>query len=708
MSQLVIGEILDCPVSGRRWRVSHVIAGRIRLQLMDHSLDGELAQALAHQALQRRWLNHFRLNALAGSLVLEGRPERVGRRRALLQLLQQAATQEVAWPIQLTPRLDSSALRRLGLVSALFTLNALLDLPLLLLLVPVTPLLFVPLLRRFWAERHTGWLPPQTLDLLWYGSLVLRGHRQALLLEWGIEVGNQSLKGWAPSEGQRALLADRLEDYRLKTAVMCQRADGSFASRSIAELQPGDRLQLKAGERLPCHAFVLEGDAVVTSPWSDGYSVQIPVQAFQQLPAGVQLVRGALLLRVVAHEDPRERRLEGTPVRKPEGHAPAIVERARAIHTRSVPMILLAGGGLLAAGHSGAAAGLLQFDPASDWQLSCSLLYGALQRDALHLGVVLKRPEVGDVIAHSHRLFITESVLEHLSQRVLAGIYPLDDSTQEELVQIVAGFRCRQRPFGLTAFLPLLHAWDLDPFIVDDLQPLHPSGWSGIVRGERVEIGGPRLLRARQLSHDPALGRHRDQTWIYVIREGRLIGGIDLRVTLSRRLLRSLRRLQRMGVELQLLMGSDLQLADVLIDRLDLASEAVIVSAEPEQQLKRLNRARGEGPVMVLGGADSDAALVAAADVGITIADPQRQICQDLADVLVASKCVDRLPAAVSLCRRTHEEQGGQALLVLMPHLLVVLVNLLIPINPLLAVILVDLPILTSEWLLVRSRERNA
>lgn len=229
----------------------------------------------------------------------------------------------------------------------------------------------------------------------------------------------------------------------------------------------------------------------------------------------------------------------------------------------------MAGGGLLAAGHSGGAAGLLQFDPASDWQLSCSLLYGAVQRDALNLGVVLKRPEVSDGIAHSRQLLITEAVLERLGQRSLAGIHPLDDTTVEELAQIVAGFRCRQRPFGLTAFLPLLHALDLDPYIVDDLEPMPPFGWRGIIRGERVELGGPRLLQSRHLRHDPSFGRHADQTWIYMLRSGRLIGAIDLRVHLSRRLIRSLKRMQRMGIGIRLLMASDLQLADLLCQRAD-------------------------------------------------------------------------------------------------------------------------------------------
>ena len=35
----------------------------------------------------------------------------------------------------------------------------------------------------------------------------------------------------------------------------------------------------------------------------------------------------------------------------------------------------------------------MQFDPASDWQLTASLTYGNAQRDLLWQGVLLRRPE---------------------------------------------------------------------------------------------------------------------------------------------------------------------------------------------------------------------------------------------------------------------------------------------------------------------------
>ena len=701
------GEILDCSVDGSRWRVMHRLPGRLRLQLVQRSLDGELAQALAHQCLQRRWVHRFRINRLAGSLVLEGRSQRLGRKRAMLQLLQQAAQQEAGLPLSISPRLEARSLRRLGLVGGLFCLNALLDLPLVLLLLLLTPQLFVPLLASIWSERQSGRLPSKALDLLWYGSLALRGHSQALLLEWGIEVGNHSLLGWTPNHGQRDRLADRLEAFRRRTPVRTLQSDGTVTARPLAELQPGDRLLLIAGDRVPCHGLVMEGEAVITSLWADGRSVQIPVQPFQQLPSGVQLVHGSLRLRVIHAAAPLERRLETLPVRAPQTQPPAIVERAQTLHDRSLPLLLLAGAGLLAAGNSGGASGLLQFDPASDWQLSCSLLYGAVQRDALTLGVVLKRPEVSDAIARSRQLLITESVLERLGQRVLAGIHPLDDTTSEELIQIVAGFRCRQRPFGLTAFLPLLHELDLDPYIVDDLESVDPHGWRGIIRGERVELGGQRLLRSRRLSHAPAFGVHPGITWLYVLRSGRLIGAIALRVQLSRRLIRSLKRMQAMGIALRLLMASDLQLADVVLERLDLPADALVVAPDAPCQLAEVNRCRKAGPVMLLGSADADAPLLAAADVGLTLAEAQPLLSQNLADVMIAPRCLDRLPAAIALCRQTHADQAGQATLVLLPHLVVVLVNLLIPIHPLLAVLLVDLPILTSELLLVRAARQG-
>ena len=697
MKHLCVGQVLLCPASGMHWQVMHSIPGRLRLRRVDCSLDPFQVQALIHQALQRRWVRRVRANAMAGSLTLEGDPRRLTHKRAVLMLLQQSAQQEVALSLSIAPSVNAQALRRLSFVLALFGVNALLDLPMLLLLFPVGPLLFLPLLRAFWSERRAGQIPAKTLDLLWYGSLAFRGHGQALLLEWGIELGNHSLKRWTPGPDQCTLLRERLEDFRQRCSVRLQTSDGALAEIPSASLRAGDHLRLLKGERLPCHGQVVQGAGTVASLWADGRSVQIPVRPFQQLPAGIRLVSGDLVIRVIATEDPLQPEDQRTQVMASEVAPPPIIEASRRLHSRTVPLILMAGGGLLLSGQSSRAAGLLQFDPLSDWELSCSLQLGALQRDALNLGMVLQRPESCAAVAASHQLLITESVLGRFMSMELESLHPLMDASADELVQILAGFRCKQRPFGLTAYTTLLQAMDLDPCSVEEIEMNGSFGWRGQVLGEQIEIGGPNLLRARQLHHSGDLGPIGHRTWIYVIRSGQLVGGVTFKVSQSRRVLRALRRLKRSGVQITLMMRWDMQYANLLRQRLDLPDQNVVFEPDVSKQLAWLGQCRSQGPVMLLAGEDTDVPLIAAADVGMRISDLDQAFSQELADVLIAPRCIDQLPVLVNLCQRFQRRQKEQVIWVLMPHLLVVLVNLVIPLNPLVAVILVDLPILTAD-----------
>jgi hypothetical protein len=44
MSQLRVGQVLECHANGSRWRVMHQLPGRVRVQLLHTGLDAELAQ----------------------------------------------------------------------------------------------------------------------------------------------------------------------------------------------------------------------------------------------------------------------------------------------------------------------------------------------------------------------------------------------------------------------------------------------------------------------------------------------------------------------------------------------------------------------------------------------------------------------------------------------------------------------------------------
>jgi len=661
---------------------------------------------LVHQARHRRWLQAIRVNRWAGSVVIAYDPRRRLRRGALVELLEAAQFGHQHGAPPPPARLQRQALGRLGVVGTLLGFELLLGLPALVVSAGLLPLLLGPLLVSGWPYLRRGLLPPQSLDLLWFSSLLWRGETRAALVEFGVESGTHLLYGWSrsPRFGSElhALIALELQE----TTLTCLQADGQWQPQALAQLRGGDLIALQAGELLPAAALVVGGEAMVSTRSRDGDPGLVLVRAFQQLPAGVQVHSGALMLKLQSSVE-RDRDLRGlrTLVLRraalaPLDRPPRLVATAQRLHQRSIPWLLLAGGGALVVGQPHAAAGLMQFDPGNDWQQCAAIVYGAAQRAAERLGVILRRPEAIDPLARCRVVLISDAVLGSWSTRQLRAVHDCDPwISRDRVIQILVGFRVRLRPCGLAPLRNLLLETDLDPEVIEDLQPMPPLGYRGQVHGIRYCIGGAPLLRHLGLVPPESLPRVAGCERLYLVQGRRVLAAADFELKLPRRIVRLFRRLRAMDCQIRLVCGWDTGLAQVAGHRLGLRPEAVLVAdsmatrVDLLQQLRRTSRA----PVAFLGYAFSDAAALAAADVAVALDDGIVPFTSLLADLVIPSERLDRLADCVALARQARRLNRTNLALVAGPHLLALVLNLLRPLNPLVAILLTDLPLLAAE-----------
>ncbi|MFM1812012.1 MAG: hypothetical protein RLZZ336_950 [Cyanobacteriota bacterium] len=689
------------------WRVVHALPGRLRLVAERPLPPPQLLTNLVHQAQHRRWLRAIRVNRWAGSVVIEHDPGRRLRRGAVLDLLDAAQfghQHEALLPT--SPRLKRRAVGRLGLVGSLLGLELLLGLPALVVSAGLLPLLLGPLLISGWPYLRRGLLPPQSLDLLWFSSLLWRGETRAALVEFAVESGTHFLYGWSrsPRFGSelQALIALQLQESN----VTCLQADGQWQPLPVAELRSGDLIALQAGELLPAAALVVGGEAMVSSRSRDGDPGLVLVRAFQQLPAGVQLHSGTLRLKLQSGVE-RDRDLRGlrTLVLRrgelaPLDRPPRLVAKAQRLHQRSIPWLLLAGGGALVAGQPHVAAGLMQFDPGNDWQQCAGIVYGAAQRAADRLGVTMRRPEAIDPLARCRVVLISDAVLGSWSTRQLKALHDCDPwMSRERVIQILVGFRILIRPYGLAPLRTLLCESDLDPAVVEDLEPLPPLGYRGRVDGVDYCIGGEGLLRRLGLKPPESLPRATGLDRLYLVQGRRVLAAADFEIRLPRRVVRLFRRLKAMDCQIRLVCGWDTGLAQVAARRLGIREEAVLMAdsmAARVDLLQQVRRSSG-APVVFLGYAFSDAAAMAAADVAVALDDGIVPLTSLLADLVIPSERLDRLADCVALARQARRLNRTNLALVAGPHLLALVLNLLRPLNPLVSILLTDLPLLAAE-----------
>jgi Cu2+-exporting ATPase len=110
----------------------------------------------------------------------------------------------------------------------------------------------------------------------------------------------------------------------------------------------------------------------------------------------------------------------------------------------------------------------------------------------------------------------------------------------------------------------------------------------------------------------------------------------------------TLEALQAMGLRLLVLSGDRAAPVQRLGGVLGLRPDQLLAGLLPDQKLRRLEQARAEGAVAMVGDGINDAPALAAADLGIAVGT-----AMDTADLVVLGDRLTAIPEALRLARRT-------------------------------------------------------
>jgi Cu2+-exporting ATPase len=157
-----------------------------------------------------------------------------------------------------------------------------------------------------------------------------------------------------------------------------------------------------------------------------------------------------------------------------------------------------------------------------------------------------------------------------------------------------------------------------------DFKSMSGRGAEATVDGSRVAVGGPTLLRERDLeepegmSEKTAVWRDRGSAVLYVIREGVVAGAISLEDEVRPESREAIDRLHRLGVKVAMITGDAQQVAEAVAADLDI--DEVMSEVLPEDKHSHVSSLQERGfTVAMVGDGVNDAPALAQADVGIAI-----------------------------------------------------------------------------------------
>ncbi len=457
---------------------------------------------------------------------------------------------------------------------------------------------------------------------------------------------------------------------------------------AVAALQPGDRVLVRAGERLPADGVVLSGTSAVDESAITGEPVPVHREIGHEVHAGTINGRGTLEIRVSrkaddftisqiarlveqaqAQRSPAERAVD----RFAAWYTPAVV--AVAVLVATLPPLILG------------QPFVTQLDSAPGWlyrglalliiACPCALVISipvtvvsSLTRLA-QLGVLVKGGARLDQLARTKIFAFDKTGTLTRGRPVVAGtrslqcVHPTastdDCAPCDDLVAVAASVESgSEHPLAQAVLSEATHRQLQHRYTpATDVVAHAGRGVSGILNGRRITVGQPALFTAgaqsaqsKRLLDGDADSPH---SLMLVGDDERLLGVIRVEDKLRTSTHDALVELKKLdpGVRFIMLTGDRPEAAAALARDLPQLDE-VRAGLLPDEKLTMIREMQaGHVQVAMIGDGINDAPALAAADLGIAMGGAGSDEAMEIADVVLMQDDLRHLPLALRLSRRS-------------------------------------------------------
>ncbi|MDQ2050763.1 cation-translocating P-type ATPase [Natronolimnohabitans sp. A-GB9] len=439
---------------------------------------------------------------------------------------------------------------------------------------------------------------------------------------------------------------------------------------SIDAIEPGDRLLVRPGERVPLDGTVHEGQAAVDESLITGESLPVEKESGDPVRGGTVVTDAPLVVTVGEDAESTHDRLVSL-LWSIQSARPGVQRLADKLATVFVPLVVtlatLVTATLLATGSDLSTAFLIGLTVVI---VSCPCALGLATPLAIASGVqtAAKRgivvaaetifedaPDV-DIVVLDKTGTLTEGAMSVEGLHVDGG----DEDTERTVLRRAAAVEAlSEHPIGaaiVDAARDREEIDDADAIVDTETFERHVRGVSAQIDGERVVVGHPDCCRDHGLSIPESLesrleaARAAGDVPVVVGWDGRARGVIVVGDAPRERWQEAVRTLSD-GREVVVLTGDEGPAADRFRD-VDGVSE-VFAGVPPEAKAETVRRLRGRGTVAMVGDGSNDAPALAAADVGIALGSGT-ELATDAADAVIVGDDLESVAETFDVANGTH------------------------------------------------------
>lgn len=504
------------------------------------------------------------------------------------------------------------------------------------------------------------------MTLATVGAFVTGENSEAVAVMLFYQVG-EWFQSYAVGKSRKSIteLMDIAPDF-----ANIERADGSIKEVDPEEVQIGDILVIRAGEKIPVDGTVLEGQSMVNTSALTGESVPRSAVSGDQIISGCINGEGLLkiraekkyedstvaqILELVENASSKKSKTENFITRFARYYTPIVV--AGAVMLALIPPIFTGNW--------------------MDWMMrACTFLviscpcalvisvplsfFGGIGA-ASNIGVLVKGSNYLEQMAHLDTVVsdktgtLTEGVF-HVTRVVPA------EGVSEEAVLRNAAIVESLSTHPIAKSIQAAYTEVLEPGLARDARNVSGQGLIAEVGDSTVCVGNKRLMEENGIDYREI--RDGESTVVYVAADGKFQGAILISDEIKDSAVKAIREMKREGVRhVVMLTGDRKGIAEAVAEKLSVDEfRAELLPADKvravEELLERMSGGKNDGStgkkkLAFIGDGINDAPVLSRADVGIAMGSMGSDAAIEAADVVIMDDDIGKIPRTIRIARQT-------------------------------------------------------
>ena len=486
------------------------------------------------------------------------------------------------------------------------------------------------------------------------GSFVLGEYVEAAAVMLFYQVG-EWFQSIAVGKSRRNIAA--LMDIRPDTATVLR--DGTETEVDPEEVEVGETIVVKPGEKVPLDGVILEGTTSLDTAALTGESMPRDVGVSDPVLAGSINVSSVIrvrttseagestvskILELVENATDKKAPVENFITRFSRVYTPAVV--ISAVLLAVLPPLF--GLGTFAEWIHRALTFLVVSCPCA-LLVSVPLSFFGGIGGASRQGILIKGAGYMETLAR------VKTAVFDKTGTLTKGTFAVTDvhtsgATRAELMDLAALAEAHSS-HPIAASILRAHEGHIDKSRIETVEELSGMGIRAVIDGVEILAGNARLMEQYNVSWN--LCEHDHGTIIHVAKGRQYLGHIIISDELKEDTAEALSAIKTLGVErIVILTGDNRDTAEAMLKTLP--ADKVVSELLPDQKVAEVEKLlEGPRPLCFVGDGINDAPVLTRADVGIAMGGLGSDAAIEAADIVLMDDQPSKLSRAISVCRKT-------------------------------------------------------